>query len=322
MPACRPLVPAPRHVCLAAVITALRNRYGPHIIRTAADLARIPHGADRGPLSTGSLGLDLLVGGLPRGALVEYAGVDGSGTETLALAALAHCQRAGGLVLLLDGEGTTDPEALTSIGIDLDRLVLACPVTAQEAWSALVALARCGALDLLVTSLSALFSMPGQVSGGFSPRSLSRLRLALRGRCTTVLATNRPVPSHAGYRTAGGQAIAQAAALRIALEPLGPIIAPHGDVAGLRAAVRVVKHHGHAHGPPLPLEITARGPRRAAELLALGRLAGCVEGQILGRSPAQTVRHLEADPELATHLEAAIRTAWTVAPPRAAGSAR
>ncbi|HVA90153.1 MAG TPA: hypothetical protein VNL71_09950 [Chloroflexota bacterium] len=319
-----------RHARLAAVVAELRDRFGEHIIRTG-DPAALPVGVGRAALSSGSLGLDLLVEGLPRGAMVEYAGVDGSGKETLALTALAHCQRAGGLALLLDAEGTTDPDALTAVGIHLDALVLACPITAAEAWGALEALARCGALDLLVTSLSALFSMPGQYSGGFPPRALSRLQLALRGRPTTVLATNIPISSRVRRQTIGGQAVAQAAALRIAFEPGGPIIAPHGDIAGLRTTARVVKYHGLPHGPPVTLEMTAHGPRRAAELFHLGRLTGCLseqhwglvaDGQFLGRSPGQAMRRLEADPLLAAQLEEEIRAAWTASPRRVAGSAR
>jgi hypothetical protein len=233
------------------------------------------------------------------------------------------------LVLLLDADGTVDPDALAAAGINLDALLLACPITAEEAWSASIALARCGALDLLVTSLPALFAMPGPCPGTSPSRALSRLRLALRGRRTTVLVTNVPCPSRTGWQTIGGQAIAQAAALRIALEPNGPIIAPCGDVAGLRTTARVIKHHGVPHGALLPLEITGQGPRRAAELLTLGRHAGCVEewqlgltaeGRLLGRSRAQAIRRLEADPALAAHLEEAIRVAWTTQPLAATGS--
>jgi recombination protein RecA len=318
-----------QHEHLVAVIAALRERYGQHIIRFGSLPAATRE--DWQTLSSGSLGLDLLSGGLPRGALVEYAGVDGSGKETLALSALAHCQRSDGVALLLDAEGTADPDALTAAGINLDTLTLACPITAQEAWSALAALARCGALDLLVASLPALAGLPGRFMGGLPPRALARLRLALRGRRTTVLVTNVPCPSRAGRQNAGGQAMAQAAALRVALEPGRPIIAPHGDIAGLRTTVRVVKHHGFAHSTALSLEIAAQGPRRAAELLSLGRRAGCVEehpvglvagGHVLGRSPAHAIRCLEADPVLAARLEEAIRVAWTTQPLKATGSAR
>jgi len=321
-----------RRARLAAVVAELRGRFGEHIIRTG-DLAALPAGSGRAALSSGSLGLDLLVGGLPRGAIVEYAGVDGSGKETLAFTALARCQQGGGLVLILDAAGTTDPDALTAAGIHLDALLLACPITAQEAWGTLVALAQCGALDLLVLSLPALRVLPGRFAGGPPARALARLRLALRGRSTTILVMNAPAPVWDAWGARGTQAavVAQAATLRIALAAQGPIIAPHGDVVALRATARVVKHHGMPLASLVPLEMTAQGPRRAAELLALGRLAGCVEeqplglsadGRLLGRSPGQAIRRLEADPGLAAALEEAIRGAWTALPRPAAGSVR
>ncbi len=67
-PACRP-------ARLDDIIAALRDRYGPHIIRRGADLAVWPvSGAgDEPPLSTGSLGFDLITGSLPPGGITELA---------------------------------------------------------------------------------------------------------------------------------------------------------------------------------------------------------------------------------------------------------
>src|SRR5947207_15779650 len=56
----------------------------------------------------------------------------------------------------------------------------------------------------------------------------------------------------------------------------------YGDVAALRATARVVKHHGMATGPALPLDMTPGGPHRAAELVVLGRLMGCVAEMAFG----------------------------------------
>src|SRR3954453_418880 len=96
--------PGPRPAALATAIAALRRRYGDHIIRTGADLAALPAVTGLAPLSTGSLGLDLITRGVLRGHVSEYAGADGTGKGTLALAALAACQRAGGLALLVDAD--------------------------------------------------------------------------------------------------------------------------------------------------------------------------------------------------------------------------
>ncbi len=145
-------MPAGRPVRLDAVIAALRDRYGPHIIRRGADLAAWPmlDVGDGPPLSTGSLGFDLITGGLPPGGITELAGLDGSGKGTLALAALAACQRDGGLALLIDADGAVDPDSLVTVGVDIERLLLSCPTTAAEAWDIALALCRTDALRLVV----------------------------------------------------------------------------------------------------------------------------------------------------------------------------
>src|ERR1700730_16506123 len=122
------LSPDGRRARLQAVAAELRRRFGPHIIRLGAEfVAEREQTDDAERISTGSLALDLLLGGLPRGAITEYAGAEGAGTETLAFAALASCQQAGGLVLLVDSTGGADGDALAQAGVTLEDLALACP---------------------------------------------------------------------------------------------------------------------------------------------------------------------------------------------------
>ncbi len=149
---------------LRDALAALQERYGPRSIRLGADFfdlsAPRADGADR-PLTTGSLSLDLIATGLPRGGITEYAGIDGAGKESLALAALVACQRSGGGVLLVDADNAGDFDALAAAGVNLDALVLACPPTAAEAWHILTAVSAADALDLVVLfSLSALLGFP------------------------------------------------------------------------------------------------------------------------------------------------------------------
>jgi RecA/RadA recombinase len=338
-----PPAPTDPRARLLAVLRALQSRYGPHVIRFAAEVAAQPVAtAAAPPLSSGSLGVDLLVGGLPRGQLSEYAGPDGAGKESLALAAAAACQRDGGLVLLVDADNAADPDALAAAGIDLAHLILSAPASAREAWDVLRVLCRCGALDLLlVTSLSGLLLLPG---AGWGPRylerRLDRLRAVLHGRRTALLVTNTPIaapPVSRGtalpprWETVGGRPLAQATAFRVALWPAGVRMTPYGDVGALAAHARVVKHHGQVVGPDLVLEITPLGPRRAAELIALGKACGCIThtrqgvtmpGRVLGRSAARAAAALEADPAATGALEVAVRAGWKGAPFRpAAGDA-
>jgi len=330
-----------RHVALEDAIAALRQRYGDRIIRMAADAPALVGATGAGALSTGSLSLDLLTGGLPRGQISEIAGPDGTGKGTLAYAALAACQRAGGLALLVDADNAADPDALRTAGVDLTCLLLAYPAGANAAWDVLGALARCGALDLLaLTSLNGLLILPGAGwAAGSLERRLGRLVTALRGRRTALLMTNLPLPlpESAGAAimattplraTVGGAAVARMAALRIALAPTGVRFTPYGDVASLCSTATAVRRHASPCVGSVTLEIAPGGPRRAAELITLAEACGCVAhtplgllagGVVLGRTTERAAATLESDSALAAALEAAVRAVWErrlpIAPP-------
>lgn len=61
-------------------------------------------------ISTGALTLDAaLGGGFPKGRVVEIYGPESSGKTTLALHAIAECQKAGGTAAFVDAEHALDP---------------------------------------------------------------------------------------------------------------------------------------------------------------------------------------------------------------------
>src|SRR5579885_3262861 len=118
----------------AALLAAIRRRFGPHSIRLGGEWAARLRGTTHRPLHTGSLGLDLLTGGLPRGKISEYAG---------------------------SGSGSSDALGLAALAVEPRSLILVCPHTAAEAWVILMALVRSGCPDLiLVASLPGLFALP------------------------------------------------------------------------------------------------------------------------------------------------------------------
>jgi hypothetical protein len=305
-----------RQAALDAAIAAIRARFGQHIIRLAGDLAQVRAVSDRPPLSCGSFGLDLLTGGLPRGTITEYAGGDGSGRETLAATALARAQAAGGLALLVDPDGTADPDALAAAGVVLDALPIAYPATMAQAATTLGMLCRCGALDLmLVASLSALVRLPTGVRAGWPARLLSRLSHELRGRRTALLMVNAPVPGEQ-WRTVAETPMARVTALRLAFHGRGVQVGPHGDLEGLQTQVRVIKHRGHSHGTVFDLVIKAGGPDHTLELVRLARQLGCAQetplglqaaGLQIGRTENHAAITLERDPVLARALEEQVR---------------
>jgi hypothetical protein len=300
-------------------ITQLRDRFGSAIIRPARDLLTAPPLDDRPPLSTGSLGLDLLTGGLPRGAISEYAGRDGSGRETLAAVALARAQAAGGLTVLVDTGGTADPDALTAAGIEVARLTLVYPATAAQAQAVVEVLCRCGALDLLlINSVSSLFLLPTLSLARRTDRLLARWQGALRARRTSVLLVNDPV-AHDPWRTVGDPGLAQATTLRVAYLPRGIRISAHGGVVELVTEARVIKHRGRPWEQVFELTVGASGPDRGRELLNLARMCACLmhtplgllmEDELLGRSEDRAILALTADTRLAALVEARVRRAW------------
>lgn len=89
-------------------------------------------------IPTGSLALDraLVIGGLPRGRIVEYWGPEAAGKTTLAMLNVAEAQRRfppPWMFGWVDMEQTFDPDWARALGMDLDRLWLVDnPHTAQD----------------------------------------------------------------------------------------------------------------------------------------------------------------------------------------------
>src|SRR5262245_57013539 len=73
-------------------------------------------------LATGIPSVDaLLVGGLPRGRLVEITGPPSSGRTSLALALLASATRASEVAAVVDAADAFDPASADAAGVALER---------------------------------------------------------------------------------------------------------------------------------------------------------------------------------------------------------
>lgn len=82
---------------------------------------------------------DLLGGGYPEGRIVEIYGPESSGKTTVALHAVAEAQKADleKLVLYVDTENALDVNYAQALGVDLTRLILMQPDTAEQALQAI-----------------------------------------------------------------------------------------------------------------------------------------------------------------------------------------
>lgn len=80
-------------------------------------------------IPSGSILLDeaLGVGGYPKGRIIEIYGPESSGKTTLALHAIAECQKAGGRAAFIDAEHAIDPVYAQNLGVKIDDLLLSQP---------------------------------------------------------------------------------------------------------------------------------------------------------------------------------------------------
>lgn len=108
--------------------------------------ARVP------AISTGVLAIDaaLVIGGLPKGRVCEFFGPEGSGKSTVALMAVAACQRNGGVCAYIDMEQVLDPALAAACGVDLRSMIFSQPDSGDTAFNIIDALLEQGGVDLIV----------------------------------------------------------------------------------------------------------------------------------------------------------------------------
>lgn len=117
-------------------------------------------------IPTGSLALDaaLLVGGIPRGRLIEISGPEAGGKSFLSFCVVKEAQQQGLTCAFLDGEHTLDKNWLTRLGVDFDNLYILRPETLEDALNMMLDLAKTGEVDLIV--LDSVAALPTKQEGG------------------------------------------------------------------------------------------------------------------------------------------------------------
>ena len=149
--------------------------------REAVDVDVIP---------SGSLLLDeaLGVGGYPKGRIIEIFGPESSGKTTLALHAIAECQKKGGRAAFVDAEHAIDPVYAKHLGVNIDELILSQPDSGEQALEIVQMLADSGAISLIIVdSVAALVPQAeldgemGDNSVGLQARLMSKAMRKLAG---------------------------------------------------------------------------------------------------------------------------------------------
>lgn len=211
-------------------------------------------------ISTGSMLIDeaLGVGGFPRGRIIEIFGPEASGKTTLALHAIAQAQKSGGICAFIDAEHAMDPEYCTSIGINVNDLIVSQPDYGEQALDIAEMLIRSGAVDLLVIDSVAALVPKTELEGemgdqhvGLQARLMSQALRKLTpvvNKSKTVLIFINQIRSKIGgmpfasnETTTGGNALKFYASVRIDIRRLATL--KKGDKPfGNRIIVKIVKN--------------------------------------------------------------------------------
>ena len=114
-----------------------------------------------------SLSLDIALGagGLPMGRIVEIYGPESSGKTTLTLECIAAAQKQGKTCAFIDAEHALDPVYAKKLGVDIDALLVSQPDTGEQALEICDALARSGAIDVMVIDSVAALTPKAEIEG-------------------------------------------------------------------------------------------------------------------------------------------------------------
>ncbi|MBR1834361.1 MAG: recombinase RecA [Bacteroidales bacterium] len=240
---------------LQSTLDKIEKNYGKGSVMKLGDQASVKVDV----ISTGSINLDaaLGVGGFPKGRIIEIYGPESSGKTTLAIHAIAECQKEGGIAAFIDAEHAFDSFYAKKLGVDIDNLLVSQPDNGEQALEIADNLIRSGAIDIIVVDSVAALTPKAEIDGemgdskvGLQARLMSQ---AMRKLTSTISKTNcccifiNQLREKIGVlfgnpeTTTGGNALKFYASVRIDIRRIQAI--KDGDQnVGNRVKVKVVKN--------------------------------------------------------------------------------
>lgn len=212
-------------------------------------------------ISTGSISLDLalVIGGLPRGRVVEIFGTESSGKSTLALHCAAEAQKKGGIAAFIDAEHALDPQYAKKLGVNVDELLISQPDSGEQALQIVEELVRSDAVDIIVVDSVAALTPQREIAGdmgdqhiGLQARLMSQGLRKLSGIVsksstkTIIVFLNQTrmkvgIPFGNPETTPGGLALKFYASVRIRLQRKAQIKQGE-EIVGSRIQAKIVKN--------------------------------------------------------------------------------
>ncbi len=317
---------------LSAALSQIEKQFGKGAVMRMGD--KVAEAAE--VISTGSLMLDIAlgIGGLPKGRVVEIYGPESSGKTTLALQAIAQCQKSGGTCAFVDAEHALDPVYAQKLGVNLEELYLSQPDTGEQALEIADMLVRSNAVDMVVIDSVAALTPRAEIEGdmgdqlpGLQARLMSQALRKLTGNikrsnCLVVFINQLRhkigimMPGQSPEVTTGGNALKFYSSVRLDIRRIGAV--KRGDeIIGNQTKIKVVKNK---MAPPFKQIVTeilyGEGISREGELIEMGVDAKLVDkagawysigDTRIGQGKDNARQFLREHPEIAIELETNLR---------------
>ena len=290
-------------------------------------------------IPTGSLTLDIAlgIGGLPQGRVVEIYGPESSGKTTLAIHAIAECQKKGGIAAFIDAEHAFDRFYAESLGVDTENLLISQPDYGEQALEIAENLIRSGAIYIIVIDSVAALVPRSEIEGemgdskmGLQARLMSqamRKLTATIGRtgccCIFINQLREKIGVMFGNpeTTTGGNALKFYSSVRLDIRKAGSAIKDReGNVVGSPVKVKVVKNK---LAPPFRVAhfdiMFGEGISKTGEILDLGVEHDIInkrgswysyQGTKIAQGRDSAKQFLADNPELSTEIEQKIKNAY------------
>ena len=289
-------------------------------------------------IPSGSITLDLALGvnGFPKGRIVEIYGPESSGKTTLAIHAIAECQKNGGIAAFIDAEHAFDQFYARKLGVDIDNLLISQPDNGEQALEIADNLIRSGAIDLIVVDSVAALTPKAEIEGemgdsqmGLQARLMSKALRKLTGsiskaKCSCIfinqLRDKIGVMFGNPETTTGGNALKFYASVRIDIRRATQL-KDGEEVIGNRVKVKVVKNKVAPPFRKAEFDIMyGEGISKVGEIIDLGVDLNIIKksgswfsyGETkLGQGRDSVKSILSDNPELMLELETKIKDALT-----------
>ena len=287
-------------------------------------------------IPSGSLGLDLAlgIGGFLKGRIVEIYGPESSGKTTLAIHAIAECQKLGGIAAIIDAEHAFDKFYAEALGVDTQNLLISQPDNGEQGLEIADNLIRSGAIDLIVIDSVAALTPRSEIEGemgdanvGVQARLMSKALRKLTGTisktgccCIFINQLREKIGVMFGNpeTTTGGNALKFYASIRLDIRR-STQLKDGENVIGNHTKVKVVKNKV---APPFRTAefdiIYGQGISRVGELIDMGVDMNIVKkagswfsyGETkLGQGRDAVKQLLDDNPELMAEIEGKVKAA-------------